>query len=36
MIIDVTSTDPLKVYGALVDIVKPRPIAWVTTIDIEG
>lgn len=36
MIIDVASTDVVKVYHALVDVVTPRPIAWVTTVDAEG
>jgi flavin reductase (DIM6/NTAB) family NADH-FMN oxidoreductase RutF len=36
MIIDVSSADVLKVYQALVGVVAPRPIAWVTTIDGEG
>ena len=36
MIIDVPSTDVVKVYRTLVDVVTPRPIAWVTTIDAEG
>jgi flavin reductase (DIM6/NTAB) family NADH-FMN oxidoreductase RutF len=36
MIIDVSSTDVVKVYHALVDVVTPRPIAWVTTVDGEG
>jgi flavin reductase (DIM6/NTAB) family NADH-FMN oxidoreductase RutF len=36
MIIDVSSADVVTVYQALVSIVTPRPIAWVTTIDDEG
>jgi flavin reductase (DIM6/NTAB) family NADH-FMN oxidoreductase RutF len=36
MIIDVSSADVVTVYQALVGIVTPRPIAWVTTIDDEG
>jgi flavin reductase (DIM6/NTAB) family NADH-FMN oxidoreductase RutF len=36
MIIDVPSSDVVKVYQALVGVVTPRPIAWVTTIDAEG
>ncbi len=36
MILDVASADVLTVYRALVGIVNPRPIAWVTTIDGEG
>jgi flavin reductase (DIM6/NTAB) family NADH-FMN oxidoreductase RutF len=36
MVIDVSSADVVKVYQALVGVVTPRPIAWVTTIDPEG
>jgi flavin reductase (DIM6/NTAB) family NADH-FMN oxidoreductase RutF len=36
MIIDVAATDVVNVYHALVDVVTPRPIAWVTTVDAEG
>jgi flavin reductase (DIM6/NTAB) family NADH-FMN oxidoreductase RutF len=36
MIIDVASTDVVRVYHALVDVVTPRPIAWVTTVDGDG
>jgi len=36
MIIDVSSTDVVKIYETLVEVVTPRPIAWVTTIDAEG
>jgi flavin reductase (DIM6/NTAB) family NADH-FMN oxidoreductase RutF len=36
MIIDVSSADVVQVYHALVGVVTPRPIAWVTTIDQEG
>jgi flavin reductase (DIM6/NTAB) family NADH-FMN oxidoreductase RutF len=36
MIIDVTSTDVIAVYRAIVGVVTPRPIAWVTTVDEEG
>ena len=36
MIIDVPSTDVVKIYRTLVEVVTPRPIAWVTTIDAEG
>jgi flavin reductase (DIM6/NTAB) family NADH-FMN oxidoreductase RutF len=36
MIIDVASADVVDVYRALVGIVTPRPIAWVTTVDQEG
>jgi flavin reductase (DIM6/NTAB) family NADH-FMN oxidoreductase RutF len=36
MIIDVSQSDVVSVYQALVGVVAPRPIAWVTTIDGEG
>ncbi len=36
MIIDVSSTDVLRIYRTLIEIVTPRPIAWVSTIDAEG
>jgi flavin reductase (DIM6/NTAB) family NADH-FMN oxidoreductase RutF len=36
MTIDVSSADVVKVYQALVGVVTPRPIAWVTTIDARG
>ena len=36
MIIDVPSTDVVKIYRTLVEVVTPRPIAWVTTIDAGG
>ena len=36
MIIDVPATDVVKIYRTLVEVVTPRPIAWVTTIDAEG
>jgi flavin reductase (DIM6/NTAB) family NADH-FMN oxidoreductase RutF len=36
MIIDVSSADVVTVYQALVGVVTPRPIAWVTTIDDRG
>jgi flavin reductase (DIM6/NTAB) family NADH-FMN oxidoreductase RutF len=36
MIIDVSSADVVTVYQALVGVVTPRPIAWVTTIDDKG
>src|SRR5262245_1524001 len=36
MTIDVSSADFVKVYQALVGVVTPRPIAWVTTIDARG
>jgi flavin reductase (DIM6/NTAB) family NADH-FMN oxidoreductase RutF len=36
MIVDVASADVVSVYRALVGVVAPRPIAWVTTVDLEG
>ncbi len=36
MIIDVATADVVDVYRALVGIVTPRPIAWVTTVDEAG
>lgn len=36
MTIDVATANVLDVYRAIVGVVTPRPIAWVTTIDIEG
>src|ERR1700726_627829 len=36
MIIDVSSADVVTVYRALVGVVTPRPIAWVTSVDPEG
>ncbi len=36
MIIDVSTADVVAVYRALVGVVTPRPIAWVTTVDGEG
>jgi flavin reductase (DIM6/NTAB) family NADH-FMN oxidoreductase RutF len=36
MIIEVAAADVVKVYQALVGVVTPRPIAWVTTIDEVG
>ena len=36
MIIDVRSADVVAVYRALIGVVTPRPIAWVTTVDGEG
>jgi flavin reductase (DIM6/NTAB) family NADH-FMN oxidoreductase RutF len=36
MIIDVASADVVDVYRAVVGIVTPRPIAWVTTVDGHG
>src|SRR3954452_4142325 len=36
MIIDASTADVVSVYQALVGVVTPRPIAWVTTVDVEG
>jgi flavin reductase (DIM6/NTAB) family NADH-FMN oxidoreductase RutF len=36
VLIDVAKANFLDVYHLLVGIVSPRPIAWVTTIDLEG
>ena len=36
MLIDVAHTDALDVYRRLVEIVTPRPIAWVTAVNPEG
>ncbi len=36
MVIDVSSADVTSVYRALVSVVTPRPIAWVTTVDALG
>jgi flavin reductase (DIM6/NTAB) family NADH-FMN oxidoreductase RutF len=36
MIIDVSTADVVSVYQALVGVVNPRPIAWVTSVDAEG
>src|SRR3954469_2260396 len=36
MLIDASSADVVTVYQALVGVVTPRPIAWVTTVDREG
>ena len=36
MLLDVSQTDPVRVYHALIGVVTPRPIAWVTTIDEQG
>jgi flavin reductase (DIM6/NTAB) family NADH-FMN oxidoreductase RutF len=36
MLLDVAQTDPLTTYRTLVEVVTPRPIAWVTTIDAES
>src|SRR5437762_5787978 len=36
MLIDVAGSTVVEVYQALVGVVTPRPIAWVTSIDREG
>lgn len=36
MVIDVANADVLSVYRAIVGLVVPRPIAWVTTVDDRG
>jgi flavin reductase (DIM6/NTAB) family NADH-FMN oxidoreductase RutF len=36
MLIDVARAEVVEVYRLLVDIVTPRPIAWVTTLNREG
>src|SRR2546422_1570286 len=36
MQIEVASSGMLDVYRVLVDVVNPRPIAWVTSVDAEG
>jgi flavin reductase (DIM6/NTAB) family NADH-FMN oxidoreductase RutF len=36
MLIDVAASSPVQVYQALVSVVAPRPIAWVSTIDEEA
>ena len=36
MLIDASQSDPLTVYHALIGVVTPRPIAWVTTLDLQG
>ena len=36
MQIDVANTPVVEVYHALTGIVTPRPIAWVTTVDVAG
>jgi flavin reductase (DIM6/NTAB) family NADH-FMN oxidoreductase RutF len=36
MLIDVASAEVVTVYQALVGVVTPRPIAWVTTVDGQG
>jgi flavin reductase (DIM6/NTAB) family NADH-FMN oxidoreductase RutF len=36
MVIDVATAEVVTVYQAVVGIVTPRPIAWVTTVDSQG
>jgi flavin reductase (DIM6/NTAB) family NADH-FMN oxidoreductase RutF len=36
MLIDTALSDTLSVYRALIGVVTPRPIAWVTTLDSQG
>src|SRR5215469_4057037 len=36
MVIDVSKADVVSVYQALVGVVTPRPIAWVTSLDAQG
>jgi flavin reductase (DIM6/NTAB) family NADH-FMN oxidoreductase RutF len=36
MLIDVAAASVVQIYHLLVDIVTPRPIAWVTSVDLEG
>jgi flavin reductase (DIM6/NTAB) family NADH-FMN oxidoreductase RutF len=36
MVIDVAKSDVVQVYRAIVSLVVPRPIAWVTSVDREG
>jgi flavin reductase (DIM6/NTAB) family NADH-FMN oxidoreductase RutF len=36
MLIDVARAEVVEVYRLIVDIVTPRPIAWVTSLDREG
>src|SRR5258708_3627842 len=36
MLVDVSSAEIVDVYQLLVGIVTPRPIAWVTSVDLEG
>jgi flavin reductase (DIM6/NTAB) family NADH-FMN oxidoreductase RutF len=36
LLLDVATAPVLDVYYALVGIVTPRPIAWVTSVDLEG
>src|SRR5438270_8558462 len=36
MVLDVSAADVVSVYQALVAVVTPRPIAWVTSLDPQG
>jgi flavin reductase (DIM6/NTAB) family NADH-FMN oxidoreductase RutF len=36
MLIDVQQADWVRVYRTLIEVVTPRPIAWVSTIDSQG
>ncbi len=36
MFIDTSKTTTAEIYHALLSLVTPRPIAWVTTIDVKG
>src|SRR5436305_1212971 len=36
MRIDVADVGAVEVYRTLVEVVTPRPIAWVTSVDLEG
>jgi flavin reductase (DIM6/NTAB) family NADH-FMN oxidoreductase RutF len=36
LLIDVSTTPVVEVYRTLVEVVTPRPIAWVTTVDADG
>lgn len=36
MIINVSETPALDIYRLLISVVTPRPIAWVTSIDLES
>ncbi len=36
MILDVASCKPIDAYFALVDVVNPRPIGWITTVNDAG
>lgn len=36
MFLDVATANPNQLYQALVGIVSPRPIAWVSTVDTQG